>query len=261
MPPAPPCAVLWHTVVNLDCATTCSSAGKVAINGGTAGQALCGSTIDGVTYYGASCMLHAVARAQLSLRWVQPRECRQFRVATSPRTGRPAPHPQPRCPATLPVGQPTPHAGHWRQSDKKCHFVRNNNEWWWFTGGYSCACVKSSSAVSWEANSACAAAPRAAATDPPVCRYSKYQSTSTYTIGYWKGNACYAIGEKFGPSGQTYAWVSVLGGSYNVQLLCTGEWHPRRPGRASRWDPATACAASSVALGGWKSQNTNTAAF
>lgn len=38
---------------NLDCPATCSAFGSPAINGATSGQALCGGTYQGVTYYGA----------------------------------------------------------------------------------------------------------------------------------------------------------------------------------------------------------------
>lgn len=134
---------------------------------------------------------------------------------------------------TGPHNQPAPLApsrasGLWKQADKKCRFTKDN-KWWSFTSGYYCACTSPSYTLTWEANSACAVAPRAAATDPAACRYSKYNSDGPWTMGYYIGDICYAIGEGFGPTGQT--WSGIKGGlgynSYKVQLLCASaasEW-------------------------------------
>lgn len=94
-------------------------------------------------------------------------------------------------------------AGLWRQSAAGgwCHYYREG-AWWWQWGSYSCGCVRISTLLNWQANTACLTRPRAVDT-PPVCRFSKFQDTTAWTMGYYRDNRCYAIGENFGEYRET----------------------------------------------------------
>lgn len=161
----------------------------------------------------------ADARAVPAQQWLCPPSQSSQPPTCPPSACQPRPNSPP---APLPV------AGLWRPSDKKCQFIMNSQSWA-SSGGYSCACtLPSGGELNWEANSACASAPRSAALDPPACRYSKYNSDGPWTMGWYSsgtaGGTCYALGLSVGPQGQSYVGINGgLGGNYKTQLLCNRE--------------------------------------